>query len=332
MKAQTEQVQQIAGEFRSTFASKRVLVTGGAGFLGSWLCETLVASGAVVHCLDNFSTGQMQNLSGFKKYIRIIRADVSTAKLNGDYSYIFHMSSRASPEEYQLYPIETLMANSAGTMRMLELARRSNATLVYSSTSEVYGDAAVVPTPESYYGYVSSVGVRSCYDEAKRFGEAACMAYYREHKVHVRIPRIFNTYGPRIRSDGAYARVVPRFVLQALTNESITIQGSGMQTRSFCYVTDTVRGLMLLATSIGTDGETYNIGNSDEITIAKLAERVIGLSGSRSQTRYVQAREDDPRRRCPDLAKIGKIGWRPLTKLEEGLPRTIAYLREARHS
>jgi UDP-glucuronate decarboxylase len=327
-----ETAEEVAQDFRGVFAGKDVLVTGGAGFLGSWLCETLVASGASVACLDNFSTGQSQNLFGFKRKIRTIRANVSTARLGTDYDYIFHMSSRASPEEYQQFPIETLMANSAGTMRMLELARKSDATIVYASTSEIYGDAAVVPTPESYYGYVSSVGIRSCYDEAKRFGEAACMAYWRQHGVHVRIPRIFNTYGPRIRSDGAYARVVPRFVLQALNDEPITIHGNGTQTRSFCYVTDTVRGLMLLASSRGIDGETFNIGNPDEITVVSLAEKIIEFCSSASGIRYVDAREDDPRRRCPDLTKAGRLGWRPRTGLEEGLTSTIAYFREARHS
>ena len=322
----------MAEDFRSTFSGSKVLVTGGAGFLGSWLCETLVASGASVHCLDNFSTGQIQNLSSFKKAVRTIRADVTTAKLSSDYDFIFHMSSRASPEEYQRYPIETLSSNSMGTMRMLELARKSESILVYASTSEIYGDAAVVPTPESYYGYVSSVGIRSCYDEGKRFGEAACMAYYRQHGVHVRIPRIFNSYGPRIRSDGVYARVVPRFILQAIRGEPLTIQGSGAQTRSFCYVADTVRGLMLLASSRGKDGETFNIGSPDEITISMLAEKVKKIGDSKSKTQFVEAREDDPRRRCPDTSKMRRLGWGPRTKLDEGLESTIAYFRGARHS
>ena len=322
----------MAEEFRSTYSGTKVLVTGGAGFLGSWLCEVLVACGASVHCLDNFSTGQIQNVSGFRKSIRIIRADVTTARLPDDYGYIFHMSSRASPEEYQLYPIETLRANSEGTIRMLELARKTDSVMVYASTSEIYGDATIIPTPESYYGYVSSVGKRSCYDEGKRFGEAACMAYYRQYGVHVRLPRIFNTYGPRIRSDGVYARVVPRFILQAIRGEPLTIQGSGTQTRSFCYVTDTVSGLMLLAASGGKDAGTFNIGSPDEITISMLAEKVKKIGGSKSKTRFVEAREDDPRRRCPDTSKMRKLGWGTRTKLDEGLESTIAYFRGARHS
>ncbi len=322
----------MAEDFRSTFVGTKVLVTGGAGFLGSWLCEILAACGASVHCVDNFSTGQIQNVLGFKKALRMIRADVTTARLPGGYDYVFHLSSRASPEEYQRYPIETLRANSVGTMRMLELARKSGAILVYASTSEVYGDATVVPTPESYYGYVSSVGIRSCYDEGKRFGEAACMAYFRQHGVHVRLPRIFNSYGPRIRSDGFYARVVPRFILQAIRNEPLTIQGNGAQTRSFCYVTDTVMGLMLLASSRGKDGETFNIGSPDEIAIAALARTVKQISGSKSKTQFVEAREDDPRRRCADISKMRELGWRPRTTLDDGLASTIAYFREAHHS
>jgi UDP-glucuronate decarboxylase len=332
LKGQIETVQEVVEEFQSTFSGSKVLATGGAGFLGSWLCEVLAACGASVHCLDNFSTGQIQNVSSFKKAIRIIRADVTTAKLPDHYDYIFHMSSRASPEEYQRYPIETLTTNSVGTMRMLELARKSGSIMVYASTSEIYGDATVVPTPESYYGYVSSVGVRSCYDEGKRFGEAACMAYYRQHGLAVRISRIFNSYGPRIRSDGFYARVVPRFILQAIRNQPLTIQGRGTQTRSFCYVTDTVRGLMLLAASRGKDGVSFNIGSPDEITVGTLAEKVIRISGSKSGVRYVEAREDDPRRRCPDIARMRKLGWRPRTRLDDGLVSTIAYFRKARHS
>jgi UDP-glucuronate decarboxylase len=332
LKRRIESVKEIAGDFRSTFARSKVLVTGGAGFIGSWLCETLAACAASVHCLDNFSAGQIHNVSSFRKEIRIIRADVAEAKLRDDYDYIFHMSSRASPEEYQRYPIDTLTTNSAGTIKMLELARKSDSILVYASTSEVYGDATVVPTPESYYGCVSSVGIRSCYDESKRFGEAACMAYYRQLGVHVRIPRIFNAYGPRIRSDGVYARVVPRFILQAIRGAPFTIQGSGAQTRSFCYVTDTVRGLMLLASSRGRDGEVANIGGPDEITIASLANEIKRISGSKSGTRFMQAREDDPQRRCPDISKMRKLGWRPRTSLDDGLISTIAYFREARHS
>jgi UDP-glucuronate decarboxylase len=332
LKGHPETAQDVSEDFRSTFSGSKVLVTGGAGFLGSWLCETLASCGAVVHCLDNFSGGQIQNISGFRKAIRVTRGDVTTARLSHGYRFIFHMSSRASPEEYQRFPIETLTANSAGTLRVLELARRSDSVIVYASTSEIYGDAAVVPTPESYYGYVSSIGIRSCYDEAKRFGEAACMAYYREQGLHVRLPRIFNAYGPRIRSDGVYARVVPKFVLQAIRNEPIAIQGSGLHTRSFCYVTDIVRGLMLLASPRGKDGEAYNVGSPDEITVVSLAERVIALSGSQSKIEYVEGREDDPRRRCPDLAKMSKLGWRPRTSLDQGLSSTIAYFRGAHHS
>jgi len=328
LKPRVEDVLQLVDDFRPAFGGERVLVTGGAGFLGSWLCEVLALAGAKVTCLDNFATGKSENLKRFKDSLRIVRADVESATIKDDYDSIFHMSSRASPEEYQKYPIETLTANSQGTIRMLELARKSASTLVYASTSEVYGDAGVVPTPESYPGSVSSTGVRSCYDEAKRFGEAACMAFFRQHGVHVRIPRIFNSYGPRIRADGLYARVVPRFILQAIRNEPITIQGSGKQTRSFCYVTDTVRGLLFLGSPRGRDGEPYNVGSPDEITIVELAKKIKKIAGSKSTIEHTNAREDDPKRRCPDLSRINELGWEPRTTLEAGLEATIAAFRE----
>ncbi|HUI00841.1 MAG TPA: NAD-dependent epimerase/dehydratase family protein [Nitrososphaerales archaeon] len=318
-----------AVEFGNSFRAKKVLVTGGAGFLGSWACEMLLAAGARVDCLDNFSTGSPENVRHLAGKMRMIKGDVETAQVDPDYDYIFHMSSRASPEEYQTYPIETLRTNSMGTTRILELAKNSSAVMVYASTSEIYGDAKVIPTPESYFGYVSSMGVRSCYDEGKRFGEAMSMAYFREHKVHIKIPRIFNSYGPRIRADGIYGRVVPRFVLQALSGEPITIHGRGTQTRSFSYVTDTIRGLLLLAISEGTDGEAFNVGNPTEMTIRELAEEIIRLTGSKSKLRFVESREEDPKRRCPDISKIKKLGWRPKVKLADGLSTTIAHFEAA---
>ncbi len=211
---------------------------------------------------------------------------------------------------------------------MLELTRRCNGTLLFASTSEVYGDAVQVPTSESYFGNVSSVGVRSCYDEAKRFGEALCMAYFRQYKSKVRIPRIFNTYGPRIRSDGIYARVVPRFIIQALTNAPVTIHGKGMQTRSFCYVTDTVRGLMMLAAA-DADGMIANIGNPNEISVMALAQEIMRATKSVSKLVYSDPREDDPHRRCPDISRIRKLGWEPTVGLQEGMKHTIEYFRRS---
>jgi len=238
------------------------------------------------------------------------------------------MASRASPEEYQLHPVDTLTANSIGSMKALEIAKRSKAVIVFASTSEIYGDAQVVPTPETYWGKVNPTGVRSCYDEGKRFGEAMCMAYRRQSKTHVRIARIFNSYGPMMRHDGAYGRVVSRFVSQALSGKDITIYGDGKQTRSFCYATDTVRGLLKLAATPEVDGEVFNIGNTLEMVINDVAKAIVRKTGSKSNLVHVQAMEDDPRRRCPDISKASRIlGWAPKTDLDEGLSKTIVWLR-----
>ena len=315
----------LAQEFEGEFSGKRILVTGGAGFIGSWMCDVLVHTGANIDCLDNFSTGKMSNVKHLKGRIRLIQTDVESAELSGAYDYILHLSSRASPEEYQRHPVETLTANSIGTLKVLEHARKHGSTFVLASTSEVYGDAQVVPTPESYFGNVNPIGLRSCYDEGKRFAEALCMAYFRENKVRVRIVRIFNSYGPRIREDGRYARALPRFLRQALSGNPITIYGDGKQTRSFCYVTDTVRGVLKLAVRKGLDGEVFNVGNTMEITILELARTIIRVAGSHSTIRFMPPAQDDPRRRCPDIKKANELlGWTPQISLESGLARLIA--------
>jgi len=317
-------VKAIAREFEDEFSERRVLVTGGAGFIGSWMCDALVQAKASVDCLDNFSTGRMDNIRHLEGKIKLINADVEKSELFEKYDFIFHLSSRASPEEYQEHPIETLTANSIGTLRILEHAKRHGSTLLFASTSEVYGDAQVVPTPETYFGHVNPIGLRSCYDEGKRFGEALCMAYFRKHKVKVRIARLFNSYGPRIREDGLYARAMPRFIMQSLKGEPITIYGDGKQTRSFCYVTDTVRGLLKLASKNGLDGEVFNFGNTDEITITELAKKIIRKTGSHSSIKFMPPAPDDPRRRCPDISKARKLlGWEPKVDLDSGLDRLI---------
>jgi UDP-glucuronate decarboxylase len=323
------EVTAIAREFERDFARRTVLVTGGAGFLGSWLCDVLAESGAAVTCLDNFSTGKMENIEHLKERIKILVGNVEDSRLGPDYDLVFHFSSRASPEEYQLHPVETLTANSLGTFKMLELARARGAVFVYASSSEVYGDARVVPSPESYYGNVNPIGVRSCYDEGKRFSEALCMAYSKQMGVDVRLARIFNTYGARIREDGIYARALPRFVSQALRGKPITIFGDGRQTRSFTYVTDTLRGILKLGALPGLKGSVFNIGNPQEVAILELAEEVLRLTHSRSRMNFLPAKPDDPRRRCPDIRKaMTQLGWAPSISLKEGLPKVIEWLRE----
>lgn len=320
-----EEAKAIVRDFEGEFSRRRILVTGGAGFIGSWICDVLVHAKGKVDCLDNFSTGKMDNIEYLGGRIRLIRTDVENAELSERYDYILHLSSRASPEEYQQHPIETLTANSVGTLKILEHARKYGSIVLFASTSEVYGDAQVVPTPETYFGNVNPIGMRSCYDEGKRFAEALCMAYFRENRVKVRIARIFNSYGPRIREDGLYARALPRFVKQALAGDPITIYGDGKQTRSFCYITDTVRGMLKLATQEGLDGEVFNIGNTKEIPILGLARMTVRMTRSRSAIKFMPSAQDDPRRRCPDITKAKRfLGWAPRVDLESGLARLIA--------
>jgi len=313
------------------FRGKRAFVAGGAGFLGSWLCETLIKSGADVVCVDNLATGLEQNISDLKGRRNFVfeKLDIAEKALDEDVDLIFHFASRASPEEYQQHPVETLLANSDGTRRILDTARKCGARVIYASSSEVYGHPTVVPTPESYWGLVNSVGPRSCYDEGKRFGEALCMAYVRAYDTDVRIARIFNTYGPRIRGDGAYARSASRFIFQALRGQPLTIYGDGKQTRSFCYVTDTVSALLQTASTELAKGEVLNIGNPHETTILALANLVSKLVGGRREITYGPLPPDDPPRRCPDISKARTIlRWEPRVGLEEGLAKTIQWFKE----
>jgi len=314
------------------FEDKVILVTGGAGFLGSWICDVLVEQGARVICVDNLSSGLESNISHLldRENFRFIRHDVSEPlKLDEEkIDLIMHLASRASPLEFDKYPIEIIKANTLGTMNMLELARKYNARFLFTSTSEVYGDAKVIPTPETYNGNVNPVGVRSCYDESKRCGEALCMAYLRQYGLDVRIARTFNTYGPRIRADGVYGRVIPRFITQALNNKPITIFGDGKQTRSFCYVTDQIEGLLRLAWFDECKGEVVNIGNPNEIKILELAEIIKKIANSNSEIKFYPPMPDDPRRRCPDITKAKKIlNWTPKVELEDGLKRTVEWFR-----
>jgi UDP-glucuronate decarboxylase len=314
------------------FMDNDVLVTGGAGFLGSWLCDCLIELKAKVYCLDNFSTGKISNVEHLQTdpNFKLINKNVCDFRTDLEFDYIFHLASHASPLEYQRHPIETLKASSIGSYRMVELARSCDAALMFTSTSEVYGDAQQIPTPESYWGYVNPVGPRSCYDEGKRFTEALLMAYHREYGLDVKIARIFNTYGPRIRADGMYGRVVSRFITQALTNKPITVFGEGTQTRSFCYVSDTILGLLLITASKNTCGTVINLGNIHEIFILNLAQMIKTLTNSSSKITFHPLPKDDPKRRCPEIIKAEQLlGWKPRNDLKYGLVKTISWFQTA---
>jgi len=315
-----------------TFQEKTVLVTGGAGFLGSWMCEVLVSQGAKVTCLDNLSSGLEANISHLlgNENFEFIKQDITKPfHLERKIDLVLHLASRASPFEFETFPIEILKANTLGTLNALEIARQHKAKFLFTSTSEVYGNPSAVPTPESYYGNVNPIGVRGCYDESKRCGEAYVVAYGKQYDLDIRIARIFNTYGPRMRADGIYGRVVPRFISQALNRQPITVFGNGKQTRSFCYVTDQVEGLLRFAFSGRARGELVNIGNEEETTVIDLAKMIKTLTGSASEITFYPLPQDDPLRRCPDITKAKEIlEWKPRVKLEQGLRKTINWLRE----
>jgi dTDP-glucose 4,6-dehydratase len=303
----------------------RVVVTGGAGFVGSWVCERLVHEGVEVVCVDNFLTGSQDNLRELVEHHRftLLERDLSiSAAVDGDVDWVLHLASPASPLHYLAHPVETLRVGSAGTMNALELAERKGARFVLASTSEVYGDPLEHPQREAYWGNVNPVGPRSVYDEAKRFAEAATMAYSRLGRVDAGIARIFNTYGPRMRLDDG--RAIPAFMSQALAGDPITVSGDGSQTRSLCFVEDTVDGLLALAAGDATG--PVNLGGTDEITMLELACRVRALAGSSSPIDFVDLPVDDPRVRRPDTSLAAEmLGWQPQVTLEEGLKRTLEW-------
>ncbi|WP_083873211.1 UDP-glucuronic acid decarboxylase family protein [Nocardia testacea] len=302
---------------------RRVLVTGGAGFVGSHLCEQLLDAGASVVALDNFATSAPENIAGLvdRPGFAVMQHDVTESFTGlGWFDIVFHLASAASPPDYLRLPIETLRAGSLGTAHALELAEHCGARFVLASTSEVYGDPGVHPQPEGYWGHVNPVGPRSVYDEAKRYAEALTMAYHREHGVNTGIARIFNTYGPRMRADDG--RMVPTFIAQALAGVPLTVAGTGEQTRSLCYVDDTVRGLLALART--DHSGPVNIGNPRELSVRSLAAEIRAATGSDSALEFIDGAIDDPRRRCPDIALARHaLGWQPLIDLAEGLRRTI---------
>jgi len=313
------------------FEDKRVLVTGAAGFIGSWLCDVLIRFGANVTALDDLSTGRTKNIEHLTKNekFKFIKSDVCRFESNEKFDIILNMAGHASPDEYQAHPIETLQTSSIGTFMMAELARKNDATLLFASTSEVYGDTEIIPTPESYWGKVNPIGVRSCYDEGKRFAEALLMAYSRQYGMDVRIPRIFNTYGPRLREDGMYGRAMSRFIFQALNNQTITVYGNGKQTRSFCYITDNVTGLLLLTASSKAKGEVVNIGNTQEITILELATKIKENTKCKSTIEFYPLPNDDPKRRCPNTKRIEElVDWKPNVSFDEGLKRIIGWFSQ----
>ncbi len=305
----------------------RYLITGGAGFIGSHLCESFLKQGHEVLCMDNYSTGAKNNIAAFLKNPRFRFIDHNVSRyieVQEPLDYVLHFASPASPVDYLELPIPTLKVGALGTHNTLGLAKSKNAVYLLASTSEVYGDPLVRPQHEEYWGNVNPIGPRGVYDEAKRFAEAMTMAYHRYHNLNTRIVRVFNTYGPRMRlRDG---RVVPNFIMQALKNEPMTVYGAGQQTRSFQYVDDLVAGLNLL---LQTDHHLpVNIGNPHEMTVLEFAKKIIELTGSKSPIVYKPLPEDDPQVRQPDISKAKRIlGWEPKVLLEEGLLQTIDYFR-----
>jgi len=306
----------------------RALVTGGAGFLGSYLCEALLAEGYSVVAVDNLLTGRETNLAHLARESRfeLRQLDIIQPFDAGAVDYVFHFASPASPVDYMVHGVETLQVGSLGTFHALDVARRYGAKFFLASTSECYGDPLEHPQKETYWGNVNPVGPRSVYDEAKRFSEAATMAYHRYYKLDTRIVRIFNTYGPRMQlNDG---RVIPNFMKQALRGEDLTVYGDGSQTRSFCYVTDEIEGILRLARS--DEHQPVNIGNPNEFTMVECAQRVLAVTGSKSKLAFEPLPQDDPKQRRPDISRArALLGWEPKTGLETGLSLSLDYFRQA---
>ncbi len=307
---------------------ERVVITGGSGFIGSHLCEDLLKDYEVL-CIDDFSSGRDKNVAHLKNYknFKIIKHNIIEPLKLDNIAFVFHLASRASPSDYQAFPIHTLRTNSEGTYNMLELARKNNAKFLFASTSEVYGDPLEHPQKETYWGNVNPVGIRSCYDEGKRFGEALTMGFVREYNSNVRIARIFNTYGPGMKANDG--RVVSNFIFQALKNEPLTVYGDGLQTRSFCYVSDMVDGIKKAMLNEKSRGEVFNLGNPKEFTIIELARVIKKLTNSKSEIVFKPLPEDDPTKRNPDITKAGQIlGWEPKVTLEQGLVEMIEHFRK----
>jgi UDP-glucuronate decarboxylase len=305
----------------------KILVTGGAGFLGSHLCDRLVAQGADVLCVDNYFTGSKRNVAHLfsKPNFELMRHDV-TFPLYVEVDRIFNLACPASPIHYQFDPVQTTKTSVHGAINMLGLAKRVKARILQASTSEVYGDPEIHPQPESYWGKVNPIGIRSCYDEGKRCAETLFFDYFRQHRLQIKVVRIFNTYGPRMHPDDG--RVVSNFIMQALRGEDITIYGDGQQTRSFCYVDDLIEAMLRMMDTPADFIGPVNIGNPSEFTMLELAEKVLAITGGKSRLSFKPLPEDDPKQRQPDigLAK-SSLGWEPKVALEDGLRETVAYFR-----
>jgi UDP-glucuronate decarboxylase len=319
---------------------KKVLVTGGAGFIGSHLCKRLLADGHEVLCLDNYFTGTKENIARFLEHPRfeLIRHDV-TEPLTIEVDWIFNLACPASPIHYQYNPVKTIKVNVLGAMNMLGLAKRVRARILQASTSEIYGDPEIHPQTEDYWGHVNPIGKRSCYDEGKRVAETLFFDYFRQNKVDIKVVRIFNTYGPRMRPDDG--RVISNFIVNALSNKPIAIYGDGSQTRSFCYIDDMIEGLIRMMdyeSCTEKRGKDYtqsylsgfpgpiNLGNPDEVSVASIANKIIQFTGSKSKLVFEKLPEDDPKRRCPDISKAKNIlKWKPRIKVDDGLRKTIEY-------
>ena len=348
-----DDVQEIINRLKkdnTSFKDKTILVTGGAGFLGSWVCDVLTKQDAFCICLDNLSSGRSENVEHLtkKENFRFIMHDISTPIYFGfthhpngicvgeinKIDVVMHLASRASPFEFKRFPIEIIKSNTLGTMNALDIAKAHNALFFYTSTSEVYGNPPIewIPTPEEYWGNVNSLGPRSCYDESKRAGEAIIKAYELEHNLKIKIVRIFNTSGPRIRYGPEYGRVIPNFINQALNDEDITVFGDGSQTRSFTYVVDEIEGILKMVGKKEALGHVINLGSDKEFTILDLANIIIELTNSNSKVLFKPLPIDDPERRRPVLKKAKEIlNWEPSTSLKEGLRKTIAWFKDIEH-
>ena len=305
----------------------RVLVAGGAGFLGSHFTELLVSKGFQVTVVDDFSSGREVNLSGVKDKIEVIRSDIAELDYRSPLDIVVNLASRASRREWETEPVAVASSNSVGTHNLLELARKNKARFIFASSSEIYGDPEVVPTPETYVGRVNSIGPRSPYVESKRFGETLVNSYLRQYGLDGIVVRIFNTYGPRMRAGDLYGRVVDRFVDQALRGVPLTVYGDGKQTRAFTYVSDTADGILAVMKK-GASGEVYNIGSDAETPILELANLVIEFTGSKSTLEFRPLPQDDSRRRAADISKVRAMGWSPQVGVREGLRRMVEQFRQ----